>query len=103
MGIKHRLTSWVVGRAVDDVLERVNVTDQPKRQRVVKAVQRMIKIKKPTEEPVTYGAAITVAVALFAAFGLDLTVEQVAITVTTVVTVVTFVQRRFVTPRRKGE
>ena len=101
MGFKRRLTSWVVGRAVDDVLERVHVTDQPKRQRVVKAVQRMI--KKPTEEPVVYGGIISVAVALFAAFGLDLTVEQVAITVTTVVAVVTFVQRRFVSPKRKGE
>ena len=100
MGLKRRLTSWVVGQAVDDVLERVHVTDKPKRQRVTKAVQRMI--KKPTDEPVAYGGIISVAVALFAAFGLDLTVEQVGITVTTVVAVVTFVQRQFVSPKSKG-
>lgn len=98
MGLKRRLTSWVVGQAVDDVLERVHVTDTQKRQRVVKAVQQMLK-----KEPVAYGGMIGVAVALGAAFGLDLTAEQVGITVTTVIAIVSFVQRALVSPVRKDK
>lgn len=93
MGLRSTLTAWVVGTAVEDVLKRVNVTDTSKRQRVVKAVQRMI--KKPKDEPVAYGGIVSVAVALFAAFGLDLTTEQLAVTITTVIALVTFIQRKF--------
>ena len=100
VGLKSTLTAWVMGQAVNDVLERATVTDDSKRQRVVKAVQRMI--KKPTDEPVAYGGMISGAVALFAAFGLDLTAEQVGITVTTVIAVVTFITRKFSTSV-KGE
>lgn len=101
VSLKSKLTAWVVGRAVDDVLTRIKVTDARKRQRVVKAVKRMM--KKPKDEPVAYGGIIGVAVALGAAFGLDLTAEQVGITMTTVITIVTFIQRAFVTPVTKGE
>ena len=100
VGLKSTLTAWVMGQAVNDVLKRATVTDASKRQRVVKAVQRMI--KKPKDEPVAYGGIIGVAVALGAAFGLDLTAEQLAVTVSTVIAIVSFLQRACVTPV-KGE
>jgi hypothetical protein len=96
MGLKRKLTSWVVGTAVDDLLGRLEV-DKPKRKPVVKAVKEML---KPKKEPVLYGGIISVAVALGAAFGLNLTVEQLTVTVTTVITLVTFIQRNFVSPKK---
>jgi hypothetical protein len=96
MGLKSKLTSWVVGTAVDDLLERVNVT-KSKRKSVVKAVKDML---KPKKEPVLYGGIISIAVALGSAFGLDLTSEQLTITITTVITLVTFIQRQFVSPKK---
>jgi len=99
MGLKRKLTAWVIGTAVDEVLERATVTDQSKRHAVVNAVQRLM-LKK---EPVAYGGIIGVAVALGAAFGLDLTAEQVSVTLATVIAIVTFVQRALVTPVEKGE
>ena len=53
------------------------------------------------KEPVLGGALISVAVALAAAFGLELDAEEVAITVSVVATIVAFVQRKLVTPNAK--
>jgi hypothetical protein len=50
------------------------------------------------KEPVLGGALISVAVAMAAAFGLQLDAEEVAITVSVVATIVAFVQRKLVTP-----
>jgi hypothetical protein len=96
MGLKSKLTSWVVGTTVNDLLERLKV-NKSKRKPVVKAVKDMLKLKK---EPVLYGGIISVAVALGAAFGLDLTVEELTITITTVIAIVTFVQRKLVSPKK---
>ena len=52
-------------------------------------------------EPVVYGGVITVAVALAGAFGLELSNEQLAVTVSTVIAIVSFLQRRLVTPTNK--
>ena len=88
----------MVGQAVDEVLERgLQVEDTSKRRRVVKSVQKML--KKPKDEPIMYGGMIGVAVALAAAFGLDLTAEQLGVTVATIIAIVTFIQRKLVSPK----
>ena len=93
--MKNKIKSWIAGRVVSDILKKMNV-DKARRKPVVKAVQAMI---KPKKEPILYGGAIGVAVALGAAFGLDLTTEQLAVTISTVIAVVTFVQRKLVSTK----
>jgi hypothetical protein len=95
MGLKSKLARWAIGQGVSGYLKKMGV-DKPHRQRVVKAVQDML---NPKKEPVLLGGLVSVAVALGAAFGLDLTVEQLSVTVATVIAIVTFVQRRFVSPK----
>jgi len=96
------LTSWVVGVAVDDVLKsRLGVTDTRKRKRVAREVQKMI--KSPWDEPVAYGGLVGVAVALLAAFGLELDGERLAITISTVIALVSFIQRKLVSPVSKKD
>tara|TARA_Y100000310_G_C20257581_1_gene612082 strand:- start:99 stop:377 length:279 start_codon:yes stop_codon:yes gene_type:complete len=80
---------------VSDYLKKMGV-DKPHRQRVVKAVRNMV---NPKKEPVLLGGAVSVAVALGAAFGLDLTVEQLSMTVATIIAIVTFIQRKLVSPK----
>ena len=94
MGFKSKVAGWVVGRVVSDVLKNMRV-DKPHRENVTKAVKEMI---KPKKEPVLYGGIISVAVALGAAFGLNLTVEELSVTISTIITVVAFVTRKFVSP-----
>ena len=94
MGIKSKLAGWVVGQVVSDVLKNMKV-GKPQRANVVKAVKKMI---KPKEEPVAWHGVIAVAVALAGAFGLDLTAEQLSVTVSTIITVGTFIVRRKVKP-----
>ena len=96
MGIKSRMAGWVVGQVVSDVLKNMNV-GKSHRANVVKAVKDMI---KPREEPVAWHGVIAVAVALAGAFGLDLTAEQLSVTVSTIITVGTFIVRRKVSPNR---
>jgi hypothetical protein len=94
------LTGWVVGKATDDILKnRLGVTDTRKRQRVVREVKQLV--KSPKKEPVLYGGIVGVAVALLAAFGLDLEPTQLTVTITTVITIVTFIQRKLVSPKDK--
>ena len=57
-----------------------------------------IKPRSPKSEPVIYGALASVAAALLAHYGLALDAEAITTTVTTVVIVVTFLVRRFVSP-----
>ena len=52
-------------------------------------------------EPVILGGVITILVALGGSYGLDLTAEQLSITVSTLIAVVTFVMRKFVSPSNK--
>ena len=95
MGMKSKFARWAIGQGVSDYLKKMGV-DKPHRQRVVKAVQDML---NPKKEPVMLGGMVSVAVALGAAFGLELTVEELSVTVATVIAIVTFVQRKFVSPK----
>ena len=97
MGIKSKLAGWVVGRVVSDILKNMKV-GKLHRAKVVEAVRSMI---KPKNEPVAWHGAVAVAVALAGAFGLDLTAEQLAVTVSTIVSIGTFIVRRKVTPMQK--
>ena len=90
------MAGWVVGQVASDVLKNMKVA-KAHRVNVVKAVKDMI---KPREEPVAWHGAIAVAVALAGAFGLDLTAEQLSITVSTILAVGTFLVRRRVTPTK---
>ena len=96
MGLKSKVAAWAIGRGVDDYLKKINV-DKLHRQRVSKAVKAML---NPKKEPVMFGGAISVAVALGAAFGLELTAEELSITIATVIAIVTFVQRKLVSPKK---
>jgi hypothetical protein len=103
--IKRKAVTWFLGHKLGGVLEN---TDLPaiKRKALVTTIQKAVSNimqNKPTlkNEPVMYGGAITVAVALAGAFGLELTVEQLSITVSTVIAVVSFVQRQFVSPAKE--
>ncbi len=91
MGLK----SWVVGKFVTGLLKDWNVP-KGKRQPVAEAVKNMMNAKK---EPVAWHGAIAVVVALAGAFGLDLTAEQLSITISTIITIGTFIVRRKVTPK----
>lgn len=90
MGLK----SWLAGKAVGSMLKKHGV-EKDKRNEVSKAVKNMMNAKK---EPVAWHGAIMVAVALAGAFGLDLTAEQLSVTVSTLITIGTFLVRRKVTP-----
>ena len=94
MGLKSNIAAWAIGKGVSEYLKKLDI-EKSKRSRVVEAVKKMV---KPKREPVLYGGAIGVIVAVAGAFGLDLTTEQLAITISTVIAVVSFVQRRFVSP-----
>ena len=88
------MAGWVVGRVVSDVLQNMKV-NKVHREKVVKAVKNLI---KPKDEPVAWHGAIAVAVAVAGAFGLDLTAEQLAVTVSTLIAIGTFIVRKFVSP-----
>ena len=91
MGLK----SWVVGKFVTGLLKDWNVP-KGKRQPVAEAVKNMMNAKK---EPGAWHGAIAGVVALAGAFGLDLTAEQLSITISTIITIGTFIVRRKVTPK----
>ena len=96
MGLKNKITSWVAGVAVDDVLKsRLGVVEKDKRTRVVREVKQLV---NPKQKPVAY---IGVAVALFAAFGLELDPEQLAITIATVIAIAAFLQRKLTKKKDK--
>ena len=103
--LKRKAVTWFLGHKLGGVLEN---TDMPatKRKALVTTIQKAVSNimqNKPTlkNEPVMYGGAITGAVALAGAFGLELTVEQLSITISTVIAVVSFVQRKFVSPAKE--
>lgn len=103
--LKAKVVSWLVGRGVENVLAAVEVDRQAKREVVATVTQTVKNIMRGKHtiqtEPVLFGGVVTIAVAVAAAFGLDLTVEELTITVSTLVAIVSFVQRRFVSPVRK--
>tara|TARA_R110000824_G_scaffold8899_3_gene40399 strand:- start:13626 stop:13907 length:282 start_codon:yes stop_codon:yes gene_type:complete len=90
MGLK----SWIAGKFVTGLLRNWNVP-KGKRQPVSEAVKNMMNAKK---EPVAWHGAIAVVVALAGAFGLDLTAEQLSITISTIITIGSFLVRRKVSP-----
>ena len=96
VGLKSKVAAWAIGKGVDDYLKKSNV-DKKQRQRIVEAVKAML---SPKKEPVMFGGAISVAVALGAAFGLELTTEELSITIATVISIVTFIQRKLVSPKK---
>jgi hypothetical protein len=103
--LKAKVVSWLVGRGVENVLAAAEVDRQAKREVVATVTQTVKNIMRGKHtiqtEPVLFGGVVTIAVAVAAAFGLDLTVEELTITVSTLVAIVSFVQRRFVSPVRK--
>ena len=105
--VKSKIASWLIGRGVEKLLRNANVNKPQERQatRAIKKAISNIMQNKPTlkNEPVVYGGMITVAVALAGAFGLELTNEQLAVTVSTVIAIVSFIQRRVVSPTHKNE
>ena len=96
MGLKSKVAAWAIGQGVAAYLKKISV-DKKYRQGIVKAVKAML---NPKKEPVMFGGAISVAVALGAAFGLELTAEQLSITIATVISIVTFIQRKLVSPKK---
>lgn len=96
MGLRLKLGRWAIGQAVSDYLQRVGI-EKPARDRVEKAVKFMLR-QAAKKEPVLLGGAITVAVALAGAFGLELTVAELSITVSTLITIAAFLIRRRVRP-----
>jgi hypothetical protein len=103
--IKRKAVTWFLGHKLGGFLEDTDIP-ATKRKALVTTIQKAVSNimqNKPTlkNEPVMYGGAITVAVALAGAFGLELTVEQLSITVSTVIAVVSFVQRQFVSPAKE--
>ena len=104
-GLKRKAVTWFLGHKLVGFLEDTDIP-ATKRKALVTTIQKAVSNimqNKPTikNEPVMYGGAITVAVALAGAFGLDLTVEQLSITLSTVIAVVSFVQRQFVSPAKE--
>jgi len=92
--MKSKFAGWVVGRVLRDLLGGFDI-DATKKNKIIKAVKQMI---KPKEEPVAWHGAVAVAVALAGAFGLDLTAEQLSITISTIIAIGSFLVRRKVTP-----
>jgi hypothetical protein len=102
--MKATVVGWLVGRGMQSVVAVSELDRQAKRdivETVVQTVKNMVQGKHTIKtEPVLFGGVVTIAVALAAAFGLDLTVEELTVTVSTVIAIVSFVQRRFVSPVR---
>ena len=104
--VKTKFVSWLIGRSLKNLLVKADVEDQ-QRQRTIQTVKttvtNMLNGKRSMKnEPVITGGIITIVVALFAAFGLnDVDAESVAITISTVVAITSFVIRMFVTPTNK--
>jgi hypothetical protein len=98
--VKHRVAAWIVSRGVSDALKWAGVDHKPHRDRVVTATKKVVKtvMKK---EPVLLGGIVTVLVALASAFGLDLTAEQLGVTISTLIAIISFIQRQFVSPVEK--
>ena len=95
------IKSWLVGRGVSNYLKKTTIK-KPNQKQIVKAVKNMVADKKTIKnEPVILGGIITILVALGGSYGLDLTAEQLSITISTLVAVVTFVIRKFVSPLNK--
>lgn len=98
MGLKARLAAWAIGKGVSEFLKHRTTLDQPTRKRIVEAIKMTLKPKSPKQEPVIYGAVASVLVAVCAHYGLQLDPDALITTVSTVVVVITFIVRRFVTP-----
>jgi hypothetical protein len=95
------IKSWFIGKGVSNYLKKTTVKESNQKQ-IVKAVKNMVTDKKTIKnEPVILGGVITILVALGGSYGLDLTAEQLSITVSTLIAIVTFVMRKFVSPSNR--
>ena len=97
MGVKSKLASWVLIQVLTNAMKNLRVK-KSERGNIIKGVKTMMNAK---DEPVFIGGLISAGVAFAAAYGLDLTAEQVSITVATVIAIVTFVTRKKVVPTSK--
>tara|TARA_R110000824_G_scaffold214644_2_gene400868 strand:- start:92 stop:394 length:303 start_codon:yes stop_codon:yes gene_type:complete len=98
MGLKSKFATWAIGKGVGDFLKHSTRIDKVNRKKIVEATKHMMKPKGPKREPVLYGGLVSILVAVGGAYGLDLTAEQLGITISTVVAIVTFFLRKRVTP-----
>ena len=98
MGLRSRIAAWAIGRGVSDFLKHRTSIDKQNRRKIVEVVQQMLKPKSPKREPVIYGAIVSIAVAVGAAYGLELSAEELSITISTVIAIGSFVVRKFTTP-----
>ena len=100
--LKRKLASWFVGRKVSGFLEETDMpaTERRKLLDTIKQVLENVMANRPSvrNEPVVLGGIVTVAVALFSAFGLEISAENLAVTISTVTAGVSFIQRRLVSP-----
>jgi hypothetical protein len=97
------IKSWFIRRGVLNFLKKTTIKESNQEQ-IAKAVGNMTINKRTIKnEPVILGGVITILVALGGSYGLDLTAEQLSITISTLITVVTFVTRKFVSPLNKEE
>jgi hypothetical protein len=95
------IKSWFIGREISNYLKKTTIKESNQKQ-IVKAVKNMVIDKKTIKnEPVIVGGIITILIALVGSYGLDLTAEQLSITISTLIAVVTFVIRKFVSPLNK--
>ena len=95
------IKSWFIGKGVSEYLKKTTIK-KPDQKQIVKAVKNMVANKKSIKnEPVILGGVITISVALIGSYGLDLTAEQLGITISTLIAVGTFIMRKFVSPSNK--
>ena len=99
MGLK----SWIASKVVSKTLKKANVK-KPYRNQISNTVKSMMNGKQVMKnEPVMLGGAITIAVALGASYGLELTAEELSVTISSIIAVITFIQRKFVSPVKNGK
>jgi len=98
MGLKSKLAAWAIGKGIGDFLKHNTRIDKVNRKKIVEVTKNMMKPKGPKREPVLYGGLVSILVAVGGAYGLDLTAEQLGVTISTVVAIVTFFLRRQVKP-----
>jgi len=89
------IKSWFIRRGILNYLKKTTIKESNQKQ-IAKAAANMVTNKKTIKnKPVILGGIVTILVALGGSYGLDLTAEQLTITISTLVAVAAFV-RKFV-------
>jgi len=92
MGLKSYISNLAIGGVVPDMLVKLGKCQTQNMMTTARDTM------KPTREPVAWHGVIAVAVALAGAFGLELTAEQLSVTISTLVAIGTFIVRGRVSP-----